>query len=89
MTNKPLPPLGRPLSGASVRDKYLKIYLSKEELSEFEKLEIELKKLYSSKGYFYNRPNHLRLFIHNLLNPHVLHFLFENPTNELEKAKKD
>lgn len=88
MKKNNLPNLGRPLVGDSKRDKYLKIYLSDSEYKSLEDLENLLKIYYDQEGFYYNRPNHFRLLIHNLINPHVLKFLFENLTSELEKLKK-
>lgn len=89
MQNNSLPKLGRPFSGGSARTKYLKFYLTPNELNEFELLEKELSKIYESRGYYYSRPDHFRLFLKNLTNPYILNFLFENISLDTEKIKKD
>lgn len=89
MKNNPLPKLGRPFSGGSARTKYLKFYLTPNELNEFELLEKELVKIYETNGHYYNRPDHFRLFLQNLTNPHILNFLFQNLSIESKISKKD
>jgi len=87
--NKTLPKLGRPFSGGSARTKYLKFYLTPNELNEFVLLEKNLSKIYESMGFYYNRPDHFRLFLKNLTNPHILNFLLENISLYTEKIKND
>lgn len=88
MKNKELPKLGRPFSGDSRRDSYLKVYLNDQEQNEIDRLEKELKAFYEEKGFTYNRPAHIRLLLSNLNNPLIMHFLFDNLTPELQKQKK-
>jgi hypothetical protein len=89
MSSKPLPKLGRPFTGGTPRDKYLKFYLTESEMISFDRLEKELQKIYIAHGYHYNRPAHFRNFLHNLTNPLIVKAIFDNPTDELKNSKKD
>lgn len=88
MKDKKLPKLGRPFSGDSRRDSYLKVYLNEQEQKEIDRLETDLKAFYDEKGFLYNRPAHIRLLLANLNNPLIIHFLFDHLTPELQKQKK-
>ena len=84
MKNNDLPKLGRPFTGGSRREKYLKFYLTDAEMVAFERSEKELKKLYLSHGHNYNRPAHFRNLLFNLTNPLVIKALFDNRSPEIK-----
>lgn len=81
-TSKKLAPLGRPLTGGSVRSQYLKFYLSESELENFNKLEKNVIKIYKAKGFHYNRPAFFRLIFENIDNPLLVDYLLSNPNPE-------
>lgn len=83
MKNKSLPKLGRPFTGGSKREKYLKFYLTDSEFFDFERLEKELNKIYIARRYHYNRPAHFRNLLHNLTNPLIIQAIFDNLSPEI------
>lgn len=81
-TSKELAPLGRPLTGGTVRNQYLKFYISASELENFNKLEKNILKFFEEKGFKYNRPAFFRLVFENIDNLHFLDHLLSNPNTE-------
>lgn len=81
-TSKKLTPLGRPLTGGSVRSQYLKFYLSESELKNFNNLEKNVIKIYQQKGFHYNRPAFFRLVFENIDNSLFIDYLLSNPNDE-------
>lgn len=61
--NNNLPKLGRPFLKGEPRNKYIKFYLTLDELISFEHLENNVKIYYLSHGLKYNRSDHLRKII--------------------------
>lgn len=81
-TFKKLAPLGRPLTGGSIRSQYLKFYVSESELDNFNKLEKNILKFFEEKGFKYNRPAFFRLVFENIDNLQFLDYLLSNPNTE-------
>lgn len=81
-TFKKLAPLGRPLTGGSLRSQYLKFYLSESELKSFNKLEKNVENMYTAKGFHYNRPAFFRLVFENIDNSLFVDYLLSNPNAE-------
>lgn len=81
-TSKKLAPLGRPLTGGSLRSQYLKFYLSESELKYFNKLEKNVIKIFNEKGFHYNRPAFFRLIFENIDNRLFVDYLLSNPNAE-------
>jgi len=87
MKNENLPKLGRPFTGGSPRQKYLKFYLTADELKDFEKIENSIDDIFSHYGYVYNRPAVFRAFLKRLNDPLFIHLLLSSPTPEMETFK--
>lgn len=81
-TSKELAPLGRPLTGGTVRNQYLKFYISASELENFNKLEKNILHTFEEKGFKYNRPAFFRLVFENIDNSQFIDYLLSNPNAE-------
>lgn len=81
------PKLGRPFVSGSKRDRYIKFYLTPDELLSFEKLEKNLTIYYASKGYLYNRSVHFRNLLNFIDDVRILNVLFENLPDEIQMFK--
>lgn len=82
------PKLGRPFVSGSKRDKYLKFYVSQDELNNFEKSEKTLNVYFHSKGYHYNRPAFMRFLLLNICNLKFLDLLFDHLSDEIKNNFK-
>lgn len=82
------PKLGRPFVTGAKREKYVKFYLTLDELLSFEKLEKNVQIFYFSKGYMYNRSVHFRQLLRFIDDVRILNVLFENLPDEIQMFKR-
>ena len=80
------PKLGRPFKSGLPRDKYVKYYLTADELKAFEDLQKKVSAIYQNEGYAFNAPEYFRMFMKFYDHPTILRLFFAD--YELQGIKK-
>lgn len=73
-----LPKLGRPFKTGAPRDKYIKFYMSEDELKQYKRSISKLSKIFQKNGFVFNNPDFFRLFIKYQDHPIILKLFFED-----------
>lgn len=70
------PKLGRPFKNGLPRDKYVKYYMTADELETLSKLQQTVKEIYQKEGYAFNAPEYFRMFMKFYDHPTILRLFF-------------